>query len=153
VYLYENTNIASNSIISALHAKFIVKANCAIASGLSVFTGNHAMEVGKFCVEITDKIKPHGYDKDVIVENDVWIGANVTLLMGVTIGRGSIIAAGAVVNKNIPPYAIAGGVPAKVICFKWKIEDILKHEKIKYLESERYSKDYLEKIMKQHEIR
>ena len=51
----------------------------------------------------------------VVVEDDVWIGARVTILPGVTIGKGSIIGAGAVVARDIPPYSIAGGVPAKVI--------------------------------------
>jgi acetyltransferase-like isoleucine patch superfamily enzyme len=51
----------------------------------------------------------------VTVENNVWLGTNCTILGGVTIGEGSIIAAGAIVNKDIPPYSIAAGIPAKVI--------------------------------------
>lgn len=58
---------------------------------------------------------PRGIDKVTIVEDDVWIGTNVTILAGVTIGRGSIIAAGALVNCDIPPCEIWGGVPAKKI--------------------------------------
>ena len=150
IYLYENTNIAANSVISAVHAKFVVKANCAIAAGLNVYTGNHAMIVGKFCTEVTDDIKPKGYDKDVVVENDVWIGSNVTLLMGVTVGRGAIVAAGAVVNKDVPPYAIVGGVPAKVIKFKWTIEEILAHERIKYPITERFTRRFLEQIIEKY---
>ena len=50
---------------------------------------------------------------DVIIGNDVWIGENVTILSGVTIGDGAVIANGAVVTRNIPPYSIAGGVPAR----------------------------------------
>lgn len=53
--------------------------------------------------------------KKVIIEDDVWIGRNVIVMPGVTIGEGSIVAAGAVVNKNIKPYSIYGGVPAKFI--------------------------------------
>lgn len=51
----------------------------------------------------------------VIIEDDVWIGARVTILPGVKIGHGSIIAAGSVVTKNVDDYAIVGGVPARVI--------------------------------------
>lgn len=51
----------------------------------------------------------------VRIEDDVWIGARAVVLPGVTIGRGSIIAAGAVVTRDVPPYSIAGGVPAKVL--------------------------------------
>lgn len=54
-------------------------------------------------------------DRPVEIEDDVWIGANVTITAGVTVGRGSVLAAGAVVTRDIPPYSIAGGVPARVI--------------------------------------
>lgn len=54
-------------------------------------------------------------NQDIIIEGENWIGANVTIIGGVRIGRGSIIAAGATVTRDIPPYSIAGGVPAKVI--------------------------------------
>lgn len=60
----------------------------------------------------------------VVIGNDVWIGANVTLLEGVNIGDGSIIAAGAVVTKDVPPYAIVGGVPAKVLDFRFSDDKI-----------------------------
>lgn len=55
---------------------------------------------------------------DITIEDDVWIGYGATILSGVKIGQGAVIAAGAVVTRDVPPYAIAGGVPAKVI--KWR---------------------------------
>lgn len=146
IFLYENTSINAYSWISATNAKFIVKANCAIAERLTVHTGNHAYIVGKYITDIKEGNKPKGYDKDVIIENDVWIGSNVTLLSGVNIGRGSIIAAGAVVSRDVPPYAVAGGVPAKVIKFKWSIDQILEHESILYPKEERFTREQLEEI-------
>ena len=53
--------------------------------------------------------------KPVIIEDDVWLAARVTVLKGVTIGRGAVVAAGAVVTKDVPPYTLVGGVPAKII--------------------------------------
>jgi maltose O-acetyltransferase len=53
--------------------------------------------------------------KPVIIEDNVWIGYRVIILPGVRVGRNAIIGAGAVVTKDVPPYAIVGGVPAKVI--------------------------------------
>lgn len=61
---------------------------------------------------------------DVIVEDDVWIGYGATILSGVHIGQGAVIAAGAVVNKDVPPYAIVGGVPAKIIKYRFEPEMI-----------------------------
>ncbi len=51
----------------------------------------------------------------VRIEDDCWIAANTVILAGVTIGKGSVIAAGSVVNKDVPPYSVVAGVPAKVI--------------------------------------
>jgi len=51
----------------------------------------------------------------VVVGDYVWIGARATILPGVTIGRGAVVAAGALVSRDVPPYAVVGGVPAKVI--------------------------------------
>lgn len=65
--------------------------------------------------------------KKVIIGNDVWIGARVTIMDGVKIGNGSVIASGAVVTKDVPPYAIVGGVPAKIIKYRAATEEIAKY--------------------------
>lgn len=67
--------------------------------------------------ERTDVLmKEQGVTRSFItIEDDCWIGANTTILAGVTVGRGSIIAAGAVVTRDVPPFTVVGGVPAKVI--------------------------------------
>ena len=112
------------------------------------------MVVGKFYRSVTneDKLKSgESYDCDVIVEEDVWIGCNVTLLAGAHLGRGSIIAAGAVVSKDMPPYAVVGGVPAKVIKFKWTIDEILEHESKLYSKEERFTREQLEEYFNKYE--
>mgnify|MGYP001298330493 CR=1 FL=1 len=150
IFIGDNVGIGPNCFISAINAKFIVKGSCAIAEGFTVHTGNHANVIGKYVTDINESNKPKGYDKDVIIYDDVWIGCNVTLLSGVHIGRGSIIAAGAVVAKDIPPYGIAAGIPAKVIKFRWTIDEILEHESLLYNEKERFLRDSLEDLFEQY---
>lgn len=66
---------------------------------------------------------------NIVVDDDVWIGCNTTILSGVHIGQGAVIGAGAVVTKDVPPYAIVGGVPSKIMKFRFSneiIEELLK---------------------------
>lgn len=62
-------------------------------------------------------------------------------MKGVTIGRASVIAAGAVVTKSCPPYSIIGGIPAKVLKFRFSIDEILAHEKKLYPEEKKFTKE------------
>ena len=85
-----------------------------------------------------DKVKP-----PCRIGNDVWIGVNAVIMDGITVGDGAVVAAGAVVTKDVPPYAIVGGVPAKLIRYRFSPEIIkallelrwwdLPIEKIKHL--------------------
>ena len=110
----------------------------------TIITGDHRIDViGKYIVDSHEKLS--GNDAPVVVEDDVWAGSNVTILKGVTIGRGSVIAAGSVVTKSCPPYSIIGGVPAKVIKFRFSIDEVLEHEKLLYLVEERLSREELNK--------
>ncbi len=145
IFLYGHNALRDAKIYST-NARFVMKKYAGAAEGLRVSTGNHAMIVGRFYRTIKENEKPAGLDKDVIVEEDAWIGRNVTLLPGVIVGRGAIVGACALVNKDVPPYCVVGGVPAKPIKFKWTIEQILEHESILYSENERYTREELEDI-------
>lgn len=57
-------------------------------------------------------------DAPIVIEDDVWIGAGSIILSGVNVGRGAIIAAGAVVNRDVPEFAIVGGIPAKILSYR-----------------------------------
>lgn len=152
IFLYGNNKL-DNAVVLATNAKFIMKEHSAAAQGLKVATGAHAMIIGRNYREITEAEKPKGLDKDVVVEENVWIGMNVVLLSGAVIGRGSTVAAGSVVTKSLPPYCVAGGVPAKPIKFKWTIDEILEHERILYPEEERFTREQLEIIFAETKLK
>lgn len=148
VFIHEHVGIGPYAYFSTPNAKIVIKGNCSIAEHLTIHTGNHARILGKFVTDINEENKPKGFDHDVIIEKDVWIGSNVTILAGVHIGRGATIAAGAVVNKDVPPYSIVGGVPAKLIKYYWTVDEIIEHELKLYPVEERLQRDELGKIVK-----
>ena len=99
---------------------------CSIA-GETVFVLNGEHNVNTistfpFKVKIMHELHEAGTKGDIVVQDDVWIGARAMIMSGVTIGQGAIVAAGAVVTKDVPPYAIVGGVPAHVIKFRFSEE-------------------------------
>lgn len=145
VYMYEDTAI-KKALIMTPTKKFIMKKHSGAAAGLVVATGNHMRVVGRFYHSIKEEEKVKGYDNDVIVEEDCWMGTNVVLLQGVTVRRGTTVAAGAVVNKSTLPYSVVGGIPAKVIKVYWTIDQIMEHEKQLYPENERYTREQLEEF-------
>ena len=110
----------------------------------TIITGDHRIDaLGKFIMDSTEKLPDN--DAPVTVEDDVWAGANITILKGVTIGRGSVIAAGAVVTRSCPPYSIIGGVPAKVLKFRFTVDEVIEHERLLYPEDMRLAREELER--------
>lgn len=87
-----------------------IGSNVNLAQGIVVTALNHNF------TDCTKRIDEQGVSTaKVTIGNDVWIGANATILPGVTIGNHSVVAAGAVVTKDVPPYSLVGGVPAKIL--------------------------------------
>lgn len=139
----DNTSIPKGSTFYCTEAELIIGCNVIFGPKPTIITGDHRTDViGKFIIDSKEKLPEN--DKAVVIEDDVWAGANVTILKGVTIGRGSIIAAGAVVTKSCPPYSIIGGVPARVLKFRFSIDQIIEHEKILYPTKMRLSMEELE---------
>lgn len=112
---------------------------CSIAPGVRIGGLNHPIkyvtthpilynDIFKY-VEICDE---NVKSETVTIGNDVWIGFNSIILGGVTIGNGAIIAAGSVVTKDVPPYSIVGGSPARVIKYRFEKKQIEALEKIKW---------------------
>ena len=107
--LGNHSNIGPYNYIGC-SGKITIGDNVMLAPRVSIYAENHLFDHA----HIT--IKEQGVKRmDVKIEDDCWIASNVVILAGVTIGKGSVVAAGSVVNENIPPYSVAAGVPARVI--------------------------------------
>jgi acetyltransferase-like isoleucine patch superfamily enzyme len=99
-----------DGVIMTVTKEIHIGNNVLLADNVSIRTADHKFE------NINEPIIKQGENsQSIYIEDDVWIGANVVVLKGVTIGRGAIIAANAVVSKNVEPYQIVGGVPARFI--------------------------------------
>jgi acetyltransferase-like isoleucine patch superfamily enzyme len=131
--------VASNSFIK-------VGSKVMFGPDVTIRGGDHNTTIiGKYMRDIYEKLPQN--DKGVTIDDDVWIGACAIILKGVTIGRGSIIAAGSVVNKDVNPYSIVGGVPAKLIKWRWSVEQMIQHESNLYSKEKQLDRDYLNKLM------
>ena len=146
IYLADHVSIARYAMIYTTRAKVRIGSKTIIAPYLKIITGNHSTRhVGHFMFDDDTEKRPDE-DRDVVIEGDAWLGAGVTILSGVTVGRGAVIASGAVVNRSVPPYCIAGGIPARVLKFRFSIDEILEHEKALYPEDKRMTRSALEQL-------
>jgi acetyltransferase-like isoleucine patch superfamily enzyme len=137
-YGQNNINLFSWGEGSQLH----IGSFCSIGGNIKVFLGgNHRtdwvttypfghVELGTF-----NKFNGQGHPKtngDVVIGNDVWIGTNTTIMSGVKIGDGSVVANNSHVVKDVPPYSIVGGNPAKIIKYRFDDEIISSLLKLKW---------------------
>ena len=129
IYLGNDVIIGDGALFMCTRAKIHVGDHVMFGPQVTVITGEHRMDlVGRYMTTVTNEEKRPEDDRDVIFEGDNWIGANVTVLSGVTVGKGAVIAAGAVVTRDVPPYAIVGGIPARVIKMRFDEETVVMHE-------------------------
>lgn len=126
-----NVLIPKGSTFYCTIADLTIGNNVLFGPNPTIITGDHRIDlVGKHISDISDEEKLPNQDMPVVIEDGVWCGANVTILKGVTIGRGSVVAAGAVVTKSFAPYSIIGGIPAKLIKMRFTPEEIQEHESL-----------------------
>ncbi|WP_198001436.1 CatB-related O-acetyltransferase [Nibribacter ruber] len=142
--LVGNIRVGNSTAINGPNTLLISKINsinigayCSIAANVTIQEYNHNFDTIS-TYYINKKIFMAGEDPDIfskgdiVIGNDVWIGAHSIVLSGVTIGNGAIIGANSVVTKDLPPYSIAVGTPAKVIKYRFEPEIIEKLQQIQW---------------------
>lgn len=129
----------------SFRGKIVVKKFSVISSGCTIVPSTHLAAPG---VPFFFQAKDHCGDEDhtIVVNEDCWVGANSILLPKCSLGRGCVVAAGSVVTNDVPPYAVVGGVPARIIGVKFSKADIEKHEAMIYPPEERLSKETLDAL-------
>lgn len=129
----KHTYISNNTILDSCNT---IGSFCSISSDVKIGMSNYPLDYIStspvFYSAYRRWLKESTFNeketKTVIIEDDVLISANAIILNGITLGRGSLIGAGAVVTKNVPPYAIVAGIPAKIIRYRFSKELIEKIE-------------------------
>jgi maltose O-acetyltransferase len=124
-----NSFIGRKSTLVAKNAKIKIGNNVMTGPEIMIFTGNHDITViGELMIKVSDNFKKKSCDMDVLIESDVWIGARAIILKGTKISTGSVIAAGAIVNIDVPPYTIFISKDKQIPRFSTK--DLEIHKKI-----------------------
>jgi maltose O-acetyltransferase len=148
-YTYQNIHLGDDVVIGrgatlmAAESKIIIGDKVMFGPEVMLIAGNHNTGVqGQAMFDVKEK-RPED-DQDIVIEDDVWVGARAIILKGVVVRRGAIIAAGALVTREVPPYAVVAGNPARVIRFRWTPDEILSHERSLYPTTERLSRQLLE---------
>ena len=151
IHVGNHASIGVNARFWTTRAQIYIEDYALFGPGVTIITGDHRKDViGKHIIELTDADRTAEDDQDVVIGKGAWIGAGAIILKGVHIGADAIVAAGSVVTKDVPPYAIVGGVPAKVLKYRFDSEIIdelvkfdyskLTEEKVKLLGEKLYIK-------------
>lgn len=138
----DDVSIGRGAVLLAGKSRIIIGNKVMFGPNVTLVGGGHNTSVvGRYMYDVHEK-RPDD-DRGVIVEDDVWVGTGAIILRGVRLRRGCVVAAGALVTKEVPPYAIAGGMPAKVLSYRFDIDTILAHEAQLYPPEQRLSRETL----------
>ena len=124
----DHVHIGNSCVIQSAHGNIKIGNHVMFGPGVNIHGGDHVMnQVGVYMDQVQ---KNFGDDPELVVDDDVWIGANAIILGGVTIGRGAVIGAGTIVTKSVPSYSVVVGNPGRVIKKRFSKEQIIEHERL-----------------------
>lgn len=143
IFVGDDVSIGAGATWMATESRIHVGSKVMFGPNTTLVAGNHNTGVvGQYLYDVHEK-RP-GDDVDIVIEEDVWVGACAIILKGVHIGRGAVVAAGALVNRDVPAYCVVGGVPARVLSLRFAAFDqMLFHEQMLYPPERRLSAEDL----------
>ncbi len=148
ITLEEYTRLQPGVRIISERGRCVVRKFSAIGADTLIVPGTHFPTVGLPQYMSTQHINDCA--TEIVIEEDCWIAARCILLSHCHVCRGAIVAAGTIVTKEVPPYAVVAGSPAKIIATRFTIEQILEHEKSLYPEEERFTREHLEEVFSKY---
>ena len=120
LFVGNDVSFGEKMVVMCAIARISVGDHVMFGPGVTMVSGDHRIDIaGRPMKSVTNEEKEPQNDRPIVLQGDNWIGARVVILKGVTIGEGAVVAAGAVVTKDVPPYSIVAGVPAHVIRYRF----------------------------------
>lgn len=127
IHLGSHIYIGPGAVIYSLISELYIGNYVNFGPNVTIMTGDHRTDViGEYMKQLTNEMKLPENDLDVVIEDDVWVGTGAIILKGIRIGKGSVVAAGAVVTKDVPPYTVFISSSKQKVRFTK--EQILEHE-------------------------
>lgn len=151
IFIGDNVNLGYRPIILADRSRVEIGDGVMFGPEVVLVGGGHNVKVvGKFMIDVHEKTGNE--DLGVVIKEDVWIGARSIILRGVEVGRGAVVAAASVVTKSVPPYSVVAGNPARVISFRFDVDEIVRHESIMYKPGSRIPRENLADMQAKREM-
>lgn len=126
-YIDEHSKIGKYTFVGKGSAvtRAVIGNYCSISQAVYIGPGEHPMDFGSTSAELFgENVYETLTRDDVVIGHDVWIGVRAVVLRGVSIGTGAVVGAGAIVTKDVPPYAVVAGVPARVLRYRFSSDQI-----------------------------
>jgi len=127
IHVGDNVNLGVRPTLVAAKSRIRIAGDVIFGPEVAIFGGGHNVhEIGTPIPQVQHKQGDE--DLGVQIGRDVWVGTRAIILRGADVGRGSVIAAGSVITKSVPDYAVVGGNPANVISFRFTPPEAVEHE-------------------------
>lgn len=146
LFIGSDVHIGTRSIFWTDRSRIVIGNRVLMAPEVCILSGDHHSTVldGNFIYGDHDVESIPGENKDVVLEDDIWVGARAVILKGVRIGRGAVIGAAAVVTKSVAPYCVVAGNPARPIKMRGSVKQILAHERTLYPAEARLTREAIQ---------